>query len=313
MGATSKILSFCGGWVKKIVQFGMNCSHWRVRKPQNRDVETLLAIATAVSQPTAPIQAIRRQTAVQFWTLTHQTQPIGYAALLPLPGLPHLFELTGGIAPEFQRQGAGSFLWQAVREAVAGTAVQQITCTTNDLASPTAHFLQQHQFEVEHEEWTMRLKNVATAVFTPPTMSAKLQKVNRGTAVRTLPRLYKSSFAHTPWFQPYTPAELAATWEQADELWTLVKDHKTIGFAWLRFPQPNTAEIEPIGIVKEKQEMGYGRYLLTNLLQNLQKRGVQTVSLGVWANNETAVRLYQSVGFQHVGSSYSLTYTVSPK
>ena len=286
---------------------------WIVRPPQLSDVDPLLAIATAVSQSTQPILAIRsQQIDGRFWTITQQTQPIGYAALLPLPGLPHLFELAGGIAPRFQRQGAGSFLWQAVQQAVAGTDIQQITFTTDGLASPASHFLQHHQFELEHEEWTMQLENVATAVFTPSTQPAKLQKVGRDTAVRTLPQLYERCFAHTPWFQPYTAAEVAATWEPDDELWLLVSDATPIGFVWLHFPEPTIAEIEPIGIVLPKQGLGYGRFLLTSLLQALQNRGVQTVTLGVWATNETAVHLYQSLGFRHTSSSYSLTHTLPP-
>ena len=158
----------------------------------------------------------------------------------------------------------------------------------------------------------MQLENVATAVFSPSTLSAKLQKVARDTAVRTLPQLYERCFAHTPWFQPYTAAEVAATWEPDDELWTLVSDATPIGFAWLHFPEPTIAEIEPIGIVRQKQGVGYGRFLLTSLLQALQNRGVQTVTLGVWANNETAVHLYQSLGFRHTSSSYSLTHTLPP-
>ncbi|MCB8926681.1 MAG: GNAT family N-acetyltransferase [Ardenticatenaceae bacterium] len=286
---------------------------WIVRPPQISDVDPLLAIATAVSQSAQPILAIRsQQIDGRFWTITQQTQPIGYAALLPLPGLPHLFELAGGIAPRFQRQGAGSFLWQAVQQAVAGTDIQQITFTTDGLASPASHFLQHHQFELEHEEWTMQLENVATAVFSPSTLSAKLQKVARDTAVRTLPQLYERCFAHTPWFQPYTAAEVSATWEPSDELWTLVSDATPIGFAWLHFPEPTVAEIEPIGIVRQNQGLGYGRFLLTSLLQALQNRGVQTVTLGVWATNETAVHLYQSLGFRHTSSSYSLTHTLPP-
>ena len=286
---------------------------WIVRPPQLSDVDPLLAIATAVSQSAQPILAIRsQQVDGRFWTLTQQTQPIGYAVLLPLPGLPHLFELTGGIAPRFQRQGAGSFLWQAVQQAVTGTGIQQITFTIDDLASPASHFLQHHQFELEHEEWTMQLENVATAVFNPSSLPAKLQKVGRDTAVRTLPQLYQRSFAHTPWFQPYTAAEVAATWEPSDELWRLVSDATPIGFAWLHFPEPTIAEIEPIGIVRQKQGVGYGRFLLTSLLQNLQNRGVQTVTLGVWTTNETAVHLYQSLGFRHTSSSYSLTHTLPP-
>ncbi|WP_420641005.1 GNAT family N-acetyltransferase [Candidatus Leptofilum sp.] len=288
----------------------MSASRWLVRPPNLDDVAPLRAIATAVSQPTQPIQALYTQDANgRFWTITQQNQPIGYATLLPLPGLPHLFELTGGIAPQFQRQGAGSFLWQAVQGDVIGTAVQQITHTVNNLDTLAAHFLRHHQFELAHEEWTMQLDNLPSRTLPPLTPLGTLKQLGRGTAVHTLPKLYDRCFAHTPWYQPYTPNEITTSWEPPDELWVLQADNQAIGFAWLHFPGPKTAVIEPIGIVREKQGMGYGRFLLITILQTLQQRGIQTVSLGVWANNETAVHLYQSVGFQRSGSSYSLTYT----
>jgi ribosomal protein S18 acetylase RimI-like enzyme len=286
----------------------MNSSPWFVRPPHAADANALTAIATPHH-----IRQTMAQTNGRFWTLTHQSQPIGYAALLSLPGLPHLFELTGGIVPTLRRQGAGSVLWQAVRDAAAGTAVQHITHTVDSLDAPAACFLQHHGFALEHEEWTMTLDKLPTASFMPPTRPGQLRRVDRATAVRTLPALYDRCFAHTAWFQPYTTAEVSATWQPGDELWTLVADGATIGFAWLHRPTPHTAEIEPVGIVPEKQGMGYGRTLLTSLIQQLQNRGLQTVSLGVWAVNETAVRLYQSLGFRHISSSYSLTYSFSPR
>lgn len=288
----------------------MNTLRWFVRSPQNRDVASLLRIATAVSQPTSPIHAIDQQKNGRFWIITQQNQAIGYATLLPLPGLPHLFELTGGIAPQFQRQGAGSFLWQAMQESLRGTTVHQITHTVNNLNSPAAHFLRHHQFELEHEEWTMQLANLTTANIVPQKFVTKLRKLDRATAVHTLPTLYERSFAHTTWHQPYTADEVDATWQPTDELWLLFENNKPIGFAWLHFPKQKKVVIEPIGIVKEKQGIGYGRFLLTSLLQMLQLQGFQTVSLGVWASNETAVHLYKSVGFRHVSSNFSLTYTL---
>lgn len=288
----------------------MNSFPWSVRPPQPTDAAPLAAVQAVT--PHHMRQTIA-QTDGRFWTLTHQSQPIGYAALLPLPGLPHLFDLTGGILPALRRQGAGSFLWQALRQRVTGTDVQQITHTVDSLDAPAACFLQHHGFALEHEEWMMQLENLPATSFSQPARSGQIKKLDRAAAVRTLPALYERCFAPTAWFQPYTPAEVSATWEPGDELWTLVVDGATIGFAWLHRPTPHAAEIEPIGIVPEKQGMGYGRFLLTTLLQQLQNQGVQTVSLGVWAVNETAVRLYQSLGFRHVSSSYSLTYSFSSR
>ncbi|MCB9006391.1 MAG: GNAT family N-acetyltransferase [Ardenticatenaceae bacterium] len=300
----------------------MNSLTWLVRAPQNDDAPALAAIATAVSQPRSHVtpQAIGQSNG-RFWIITQDAHPIGYATLLPLPGLPHLFELAGGIVPQFQRQGAGSFLWQTMQHDLAATAaaagsgqaVQQITYSVPSLDSAAACFLQHHQFALEHEELTLVLPNLAQAALPTLVTPAPLQRIGRQTAVSSLPELYQRCFIGTPWFQPYSPAEVAAIWEPDDELYYLGEHDDDIGFVWLHFPEPTVAEIEPVGIVPEKQGVGYGRSLLTTILHQLQNRDIQTVSLGVWANNQTAIHLYKALGFQHSSSSFSLTYTLNPK
>ncbi|VAW35652.1 hypothetical protein MNBD_CHLOROFLEXI01-5397 [hydrothermal vent metagenome] len=306
----------------------MKASTWGVRPPQLADVESLAAIATAVSASsrqtastpitTSQISQTVQQTNGRFWTITQAEQPIGFANLLPIPGLPHLFELVGGIEPPFQRQGAGSFLWQHIKEAVAETvistgsmqAVHQISHTVSDLNSPAAYFLQQHNFTLAHEEWTMVLDSYPTT--SPPPADCLLQKIDRETAVRTLPALYQRCFAHTPWFQPYTPDEISSSWQANDSLYYLMENNVPIGFIWLHFSKNGQTEIEPIGIVPEKQGMGYGRFLLTTTLNKLPAKRRQTITLGVWRNNHKAIHLYQTVGFRHVSSSTILTFTVPP-
>ena len=294
----------------------MNAPSWLVRPPKLGDAAPLAAIATAVSPHNNPISPNHITRTIQqangrFWTITHQQQPIGYAALLPIPGLPNLFELSGGIAPEFQRQGAGSFLWQLLKQDVQGTAVHHITHTVSDLNNHAALFLHHHQFELEHEEWTMELPNLQAHILPSPTMRlCHLQQADRETAVRTLPDLYQRCFSGTPWFQPYTAAEIAATWEPTDQSYYLMEDDAPIGFVWLHADKDGTTEIEPVGIVREKQGMGYGRILLTTVLKKLQTQAVATVSLGVWVNNHIAIQLYQKLGFRHVSSSYNLVYTL---
>ena len=297
----------------------MNTRHWFVRAPTKNDASALAAIATAVSQPSPLITPWSiAQSDGRFWTITQQERLIGYATLQPLPGLPHLFELAGGIAPPFQRQGAGSFLWQAIKQDVLGTAtatgsgqaVQQITHTVNSLESPAARFLLHHHFALEHEEYTMILNKLDSMTLPELAAPSPLQRIGRQTAVSSLPQLYQRCFVGTPWFQPYTPDEVAATWEPDDELYYLGENGEDIGFAWLHFPKLGMAEIEPIGIVRQKQGMGYGRTLLTTILKQLQSQGIHTVTLGVWAYNQAAINLYQSAGFQRSSSSYSLTFTL---
>ncbi|MCP4420031.1 MAG: GNAT family N-acetyltransferase [Chloroflexi bacterium] len=293
----------------------MNAHPWQVCPPKLADATPLAAIATAVSPtniatPTQISQTIQQANG-RFWTITQQQQPIGYAALLPIPGLPHLLELVGGIDPNFQRQGAGSLLCRFIKEAVLETAVQQITATVSNLNTPTAHFLYRHQFSFEHEEWTMELVDLQTAVLpTPASLPCHLQTVERETAVHILPTLYQRCFAHTPWLQPYSTTEVAAIWKATDQFYTLVEKNMPIGFIWLHFLGDNVVEIEPIGIVQEKQRMGYGRFLLTSILTKLQKQGTQIVTLGVWSNNQPAIHLYQELGFCQISSKSSLAFSM---
>ena len=296
----------------------MDSTVWQVRPSQLSDADPLAAIATAVSQ-SIPIRnpsqfdRLLKITDGRFWTLMHREEVAGYAILLPLPGLPGLVQLEGSISPQFQRQGGGSFLWRQMLQEVKGTAVQQITHMVSDLERPAARFLQHHHFALEHEEWLMELSDLYPSVVPKISSKAELQQVNRQTALNSFPALYKRCFAGKPWFQPYTAAEVDADWQPNDQLYYLVANNQEIGFVWLQFPEPKQAEIEPIGIVKEKHGMGYGRYLLTTTLNHLHAQGCEKVSLGVWANNETAVYLYQSAGFRYSSSHYTLSYTLGKR
>ncbi len=292
----------------------MKASLWAICPAQLADLASLAAIATAVFPSTTPLhlRQLMQQANGRFWMITQRQQPIGFATLQPIPGLPHLFELIGGIDPAYQRQGAGRFLWQHIKEAVAGTAVQQISSTVSDLNSPTARFLQQQQFVQTHEEWTMVLDKLPVKPQMPSPAACHLQKIEQETAVCTLPLLYQRCFAHTPWFQPFTPEEIRATWSADASLYYLMENDAAIGFVWLHLPTPQQAEVEPVGIVPEKQGMGYGRFLLTTALNHLAAQNIQSVTLGVWANNPSAIHLYQTLGFRHKSSSFNLAYTFSP-
>lgn len=294
----------------------MNDVPWRVHPPSTNDAAALAQLATAVAPQTAlkqpaTMKRIIQQANGRFWVIRHRQQPIGFATLLSLPGLPHILELEGGIATAFRRQGAGSFLWQQIQQDVAAKGNYQITHLVSSLDSPAAHFLAKHGFTLGHEEWTMELADLPAAILPLPALNlCQFQRVDLKTAVRTLPTLYHRAFAHTPWFQPYSSGEVTTTWQPDDRLYYLTEGRSAIGFVWLHFSEENIAEIEPIGIVAEKQGKGYGRTLLTTILIQLQTEGIQTVTLGVWANNNAAVHLYQSLGFRKTSSRYAFVYNV---
>ena len=238
------------------------------------------------------------------WVAALNGQPIGYASVIPLPGLPHLLELDGFIASSQQRRGYGSALLTAVLAALSGSG-KTVTYAVGSHDEPATLFLRAHQFTIEHEEWQMvwqaeeRLAG-KTAVLPPP---LTIRTLPQPQAIAQFIALYDRSFSPHPWYQPYTPDEVAAFLASPADLHFLYANKEPIGFAWLRLAG-ETAEIEPVGVVPEWQGRGNGRFLLQHTLSYLVRHGCREVHLGVWQTNHAAIQLYQRVGFRHTTSRY---------
>jgi len=222
----------------------------------------------------------------------------GYAMVTPVPGLDGVGDLAGCIAPERQRCGLGSDLLRFLLEALRGGDFWQIAHHLTDLDSPAAYFLRQHDFFVEHEEVLMALDELSRLPSKRGDSPVRLRAYSRSTAVPLFCRLYEESFAGLPWNQPFTPAEVSAVLRDANNLLFLMLDGEAIGFAWVGLDQDGKGFVEPLGIIPAYQGKGFGRMLLTSVLQELIGRGAKDVGIGAWRNNEAAIRLYESFGFR---------------
>ncbi len=81
---------------------------------------------------------------------------------------------------------------------------------------------------------------------------------------------------------------------------TAERDGKVIGYAgaWIVLDE---AHITNVAVEKEWRGRGIGRMLTAALLQYASNLGVVYATLEVRKSNETAKRLYQSLGFEYVG------------
>jgi ribosomal protein S18 acetylase RimI-like enzyme len=236
------------------------------------------------------------------WTITtSQNQPVGYASIEPLAGLPGLADLNGLIDSQWQRRGLGSRLLGHLCRELVGGPIRQLSHGLIDLDSPVAHFLRHHHFQLSHQERHLLLTewdNLPQPQ--PPTPTCRVAPLEqRDRALALFNQLYEASFAPHPWHQPYSRAELVATLQQPADLRFLWEGEQAIGVVWLHYPAPAEAEIEPMGIVPEKQGRGYGRYLLHDTLHHLRRCQIKRLRLGVWASNQVALTLYESFGFHH--------------
>ncbi len=240
------------------------------------------------------------------WTAWHPQQPetaVGWATAHRLPGLPRLVEAKGYVNPANRRQGVGTALLNAARQTLQNSDITELSCQA-DPASEAAQFLRHHHFELEHEEWEMVLPNLHH--LPPiPRCRAKVVTLPRPKAMTTFQALYEAAFAGLPWYQPFTLAEIAFGLPHSEAMRFLRVGDELVGFVWVQRQAQHAVQLEPVGIAKGWQGKGYGRYLLLTVLHQLARQQMQQVTLGVWRSNETAVRLYQTLGFQH---THTTTY-----
>jgi mycothiol synthase len=243
------------------------------------------------------------------WVVQNGDLLAGFAYIAPTPGLKGVFDLYGGVDPQFQRQGIGSQLLDHILNEMKGTAVRQIAHCVSSLEDQAGRFLLRRGFHIDHEEWRMELDDlsgVPPAVFRPGTQTRTFPLPE---AVSLFRRLYRASFSGLPWYQPYeSDEELAAEVADPADLRFLFVGQKPVGFLWLRLSENDTAEIEPVGIVTAYQGQGFGRQLVLHALNQLVHQGINRAALGVWRSNDRAVQLYRQLGFRRTKNRFFLAF-----
>jgi ribosomal protein S18 acetylase RimI-like enzyme len=241
------------------------------------------------------------------WLVWLAGELVGYTAVLPVPGLAGLVELEGYIIPPKQRRGIGSALLHHIQTEVQATNIQQLSYAVRSLETDAARFLQKNEFFIEHEELTLQLKPIVPYPLPVMPVPLAMDTLPPRQAVPLFCQLYNDSFSGTLWAQPFTEAEMARELTDNCPLYFLFDAvaKTALGFIWVQIQSATAVTLEPIGIIKEKQGRGYGRYFLQMLLNQLAAEGIESVEIGVWANNQTAIHLYQSLGFKKTSQ---LTY-----
>ncbi|MCL4867855.1 MAG: GNAT family N-acetyltransferase [Anaerolineae bacterium] len=269
----------------------------RIRQVQRRDAAALQALQQQVSPDmrgdllavaAAPIQVAEIRGGV-----------VGYAAALPVPGLPDNAELVGGVLPVYRRQGIGWALLQALREHLP----HSYHCLTFAIAAenaPATSFLQAAGFTVHHEEWEMVWQGGDASPLLPALPFGFTSHHLDGKAAAPLFRhLYDTTFSPHPWYQPYSDDELFSLFPHQGQPHFLYHQHEPVAFIWYWLEGGKHGVIEPVGVIPAYQGQGLGRQMLYLALANLTKQGARQVKIGTWQKNAAAIHLYHSLGFHH--------------
>lgn len=69
-----------------------------------------------------------------------------------------------------------------------------------------------------------------------------------------------------------------------------------------------TWQINVVGVAPDYRRRGIARQLVEAAVDDIRRRNMKTITLNVLANNAPAIRLYESVGFEHYGGSDTLEF-----
>lgn len=94
-------------------------------------------------------------------------------------------------------------------------------------------------------------------------------------------------------------ARMAEPWFDATGFFLAERDDELLGYHWTKVHPDGSGEVYVIGISPAAQGLGLGRALLLRGLVHLQPRDVH---LYVESDNLAAIRLYESIGFEHVAT-----------
>lgn len=238
-------------------------------------------------------------------------RPVAYAALEPLPGLPGLWDLTGGTGVPWRKRGYGSQLLEAAKERASLAGATNLSSMVLSLVDEPAGFLVKRNFYLEHEECLLELDSTEAALAPPLLPAATVVNYKQREAIPRFLAVYEASFAGLPWYQPYSAEEVAGSLRHADDLLFLAVDGQPVGVAWAELLPGYRGRIEPMGIVTGYQGQGLGRYLLASTVEHLRGRGAQTIEVGTWRNNTAALNLYKRAGFIETANWYYLNYDLA--
>ena len=242
----------------------------------------------------------------RIWTLVKGDLLAGYALINPIPGLDTLYDLQGCIAAKARRQGLATHLLGRILADLKGSAVEQIIHPVKSLDSEAALFLLSQDFFVEHQEWRMELFDLSRLAPAKLPAGFYLQIFPSRLAISYFRYLYEISFGGRPWYQPYqSDNEVSAALADPADMLFLMHDGQPAGFAWLRWPETDEAQIEPIGLTGAYQGRGLGHAFLLAILDQAAQQGARRISLGVWLDNKPAIHLYQKTGFR---PTFTTTY-----
>lgn len=197
-------------------------------------------------------------------------------------------ELAGMVDPAVRRTGIGSALLNAAMPIARERGFGQALLVTPRSSAAGRAFARAHHAALEHSEHFLSLGATPTAEPLDPALTLRpAVAADRDDVVRVLAAGFGSA-----------PADLSIANTATEQTQVIERGGAIVGTLRIARDEPHLAGIYGLAVDPRYQGQGIGRDVLNRVCRQLREAGAERVTLEVAVDNDRALDLYLSVGFE---------------
>ena len=246
------------------------------------------------------------------WVAELQGELVGYGVALEQPSQHCTIYVV--VHPLHRRKGLGSRLLELTLKRAGEIGSKNILVYANEHNNASNLFLIDHDFQPVGSSGSLKLEahaEIPPAEFPEGFTLKKYSELNDPLILlRALDECYLGMWGHqhnnnrseeerkSPRFLQYYDAnDILLLFDEKDSIFgicSLKPQGKREGNGEL------SDLLDGPGIIQEHREQGYQRPLVLAGIEHLRKKGKRPITLEFWGDNETALNIYRSLGFEMV-------------
>jgi mycothiol synthase len=246
------------------------------------------------------------------WVAESEGILFGYAVALEQPS--QSCTIYAVVHPSQRRKGLGSQLLELTLNRAREVGSKKILVYANEHNSASNLFLKHHKFEQVGSSGSMKISSQEespSAEFPKGFTLKKYSEVNDPLILlKALNDCYQGMWGHQHNDNPSEEERRSPRflhYYDGDDILLLFDEKDSIfGICSLKSQGKREGDgewsdlLDAPGIIQEYREQGYQLPLVLAGIQHLRKKGIRPITLEFWGDNENALNIYRSLGFEMV-------------
>ena len=246
------------------------------------------------------------------WVAESEGKLVGYGVAFEQPSQQCTLYVV--VHPSQRRKGLGSQLLELTLNRAHEVGSKKILVYANEHNNASNLFLKHHEFQQVGSSGSMKLNSqerIPSAEFPQGFTLKKYSEVNDPLILlQALNICYQGMWGHqhndNPTEEERKSPRFLYYYDVEDILLLFDEKDAIVGICSLKSQgkREGNGELSDLldgpGIIQEYREQGYQRPLVLAGIQHLRQKGAHPITLEFWGDNENALNIYRSLGFEMV-------------